>query len=158
MAIKASAMMTIRTGLCVFDVVSVSIIRAASRAETKVVKIDPQQVGCEPQGRSIAFFRGWGNLQRQPDALLVPDVPKVERADRTLESLGQKWANEAKRYQRDMLRLIFEGIYIDMIEKRLVCVRSEPQFAPLFRLDGLREKEGCFYVDEEEGQEAGPEG
>jgi hypothetical protein len=56
-----------------------------------------------------------------------------------------------------MLRLIFEGIYIDMIEKRLVCVKPYPQFAPLFRLDGLREKEGYFYVEEED-QEARSEG
>jgi hypothetical protein len=80
----------------------------------------------------------------------VPDTPEVEEAGETLESLGQAWANAPKRYQRDMLRLIFEGIYIDMIEKRLVCVKPYPQFAPLFRLDGLREKEGCFYVEEED--------
>jgi hypothetical protein len=109
------------------------------------------------QRSSIAFFGLWGNLQRQLDALRVPDAPEVEEAGKTLESLGQVWASAPRRYQRDMLRLIFEGIYIDMIEKRLVCVKPYPQFAPLFRLDGLREKEGYFYVEEED-QEARSEG
>jgi hypothetical protein len=93
----------------------------------------------------------WGNLQRQLDALQVPDAPEVERAGEPLESLGQEWASAPKRYQRAMLRLIFEGIYIDMIEKRLVCVKPYPQFAPLFRLGGLVERtEGVIYDEKED--------
>ena len=56
-----------------------------------------------------------------------------------------------------MLRAIFESVVIDVADRRLVCVKPNPPFAPLFRMDGLSEKEGCFYV-EEEGEEAGSKG
>lgn len=99
-----------------------------------------------------------GKLQREIDSLRVPEVPEVEEAGQTLESLGQEWLSAPKRYQRDMLRIIFEGIYIDVPGKRLVCVKPYAPFVPLFRMDGLSEKEGCFYANEEEGQEAGSDG
>ncbi len=70
-----------------------------------------------------------------------------------LASLGAEWANAPKKYKRDMLRCIFEGIYFDMLTKRLVCIKPWPQFVPSFRMDGLVERDGCFYV--EEGSEAG---
>jgi hypothetical protein len=89
-------------------------------------------------------------LTRRIDALCVPDAPEVEQAGETLESLGAEWANAPKRYQRDMLRVIFDGIFIDIPNRRLVCVKPYPPFVPLFRMDGLTEKEGCFYVSEEE--------
>ena len=148
-----------RMRLCVFDVVSVFIIRVPSRLLTQIAKLDPQLVGYEPQGRSIAFFRGWGNLQRELDALRVPDASEVEEAGETLESLGREWVSAPKRYQRDMLRQTFQDVFMDMLQQWLVCVKPYPSLSPLFRLDGLIEKEGCFYVDEEEeGQETGSEG
>ena len=61
-------------------------------------------------------------------------------------------------HRRDMLRVIFEAVYVDVLGKRLVCVKPYPQFAPLFRMDGLEEMEDeCFY-HEEEGTEARSEG
>lgn len=43
------------------------------------------------------------------------------------------------------------GIYIDMNEQRQVCVKPSPPFTPLFRVDGMEEKEdGCFYYEEDE--------
>ena len=82
-------------------------------------------------------------------------MPAIEAAGETLENLGAAWANAPKRYQRDMLRVIFQGIYVDMPAKRVVYVKPYPQFAPLFRMDGMEEKEdGCFYYEEE--QEVGP--
>ncbi len=43
-------------------------------------------------------------------------------------------------YQRDMLKAIFEAVYIDPLKRRLVCVKPWSQFTPLFWMDGLREK------------------
>ena len=90
------------------------------------------------------------DLQAQLDALLMPETPEVEQAGETLESLGQEWANAPKKYRRDMLRCIFEAIFVDVKVKRLVCVKPYPPFVPLYRMDGLEEKEdGCFYPTEE---------
>lgn len=65
------------------------------------------------------------------------------------------WAGAPKRLQATMLKTIFEEVRVDVAGRRIVCAKPYRQFAPLFRMDGLKEKEGCFYVREEE-QEAGP--
>jgi len=104
------------------------------------------------------YDRRRADLQGQIDGLRSPDTPEIEQAGEVLESLGAEWANAPKQYKRDMLRCIFEGVYIDMLTKRLVCVKPWPQFAPLFRMDGLEEREdGCFYCGEEGNEEAGSE-
>jgi hypothetical protein len=73
------------------------------------------------------------------------------RQGETLESLGAEWASAPLRYQRDMLRVIFEAVYVDVLGRRPVCVKPYPPFAPLFRMDGLEEREdGCFYCEEDE--------
>jgi hypothetical protein len=51
---------------------------------------------------------------------------------------------------RDMLKVIFEAIFVDVAARRLVCVKPWPPFLPLFRMDGLEERDGCFYVQEKE--------
>jgi hypothetical protein len=77
-------------------------------------------------------------------------MPDFEQAGETLESLGQEWANAPKKYRRDMLHCIFEAISVDVEDQRLMCVKPYPPFVPLFRMDGLEEKEdGCFYSTEE---------
>jgi hypothetical protein len=98
---------------------------------------------CEYRRRKV-------DVQAQLDALRPPETPQVEQAGETLESLGQEWANAPKKYRRDMLRCIFESIFIDVKASRLVCVKPYQPFVPLFRMDGLEEKEdGCFYPTEE---------
>jgi hypothetical protein len=91
------------------------------------------------------------DLQAQLDALQMPETPEVEQAGETLESLGQEWVNAPKKHKRDMLHCIFEAIFVDVAAQRLVCVKPYPPFVPLFRMDGLEEKEdGFFYPTEEE--------
>jgi hypothetical protein len=97
------------------------------------------------------YRRRKADLQAQLDALRMPEIPQVEHTGKTLESLGQEWANAPKKYWCDMLRCIFEVAFVDVEAQRLVCVKPYPPFVPLFRLDGLEEKEdGCFYPREEE--------
>jgi hypothetical protein len=92
------------------------------------------------------------DLEMQLGALRVPEQPAVEEAGETLESLGAVWEEAPLEHKRDTLQVIFKAVYVDVLGKRLVCVKPYPQFAPLFRMDGLREKEGCFYVEEEGGE------
>ena len=39
---------------------------------------------------------------------------------------------------------LWGGLVIDVAARRLVCVKPYPPFVPLFRMDGLSEKEGCL--------------
>ena len=88
--------------------------------------------------------------------LRMPQQPAIEEAGETLEELGAVWATAPKKIQREMLKVIFEAVYVDVLRELLICVKPHPQFAPLFRMDGMEEKEdGCFYY-KEEGEEARP--
>jgi site-specific DNA recombinase len=103
------------------------------------------------------YTRRRAELEVELDALREPEAPEVEEAGATLESLADAWEGAPVRLRAEILRAIFESVIVDVAARRLVCVKPYPPFVPLFRMDGLIEKEGCFYVDEEEGQEAGSE-
>jgi hypothetical protein len=48
-------------------------------------------------------------------------------------------------------------VLIEVVKDEIICVKPYAEFAPLFRMDGLEEREdGCFYYKEQE-QEAGSE-
>ena len=97
-------------------------------------------------------------LQTEIDALREPEAREVEEAGAALESLAEEWEGAPVRLRAEMLRTIFESVVVDVTARRLVCVKPYTQFAPLFRMDGLEEKEdGCFYVRGED-HEAGSEG
>ena len=80
----------------------------------------------------------------------MPQQPDIEEAGETLEELGETWAQAPRKIQHEMLRVIFKTVYVDVLGERLVCVRPYPQFAPLFRMDGMEERQdGCFYPAED---------
>jgi len=103
------------------------------------------------------YGRQKAELQAQLDALRMPQQPEIEEAGKTLEELGAVWAGAPKRLQAKMLKTIFEEVRVDVANRRIVCLKPYPQFAPLFRMDGMEEREdGCCYYREED-EEAGPE-
>ena len=96
------------------------------------------------------YERRRAKLQAQLDALQVPEVNEIEEAGETLETLADAWDGAPVRLQRSMLRCIFEGIYVDVLAAKVVFVKPWPPFWPLFRMDGLEEREkGVFYVEKE---------
>lgn len=101
------------------------------------------------------YDRHKAELQRQLDDLREPEQPAVEQAGVTLETLADVWGGAPLQVRRDMLRTIFEKVIVDVDARRLVSVKPWPPFAVLFRMDGMRERDGYFYVGE---QEAGSEG
>jgi hypothetical protein len=97
------------------------------------------------------YDRRRAELQVQLEALQIPDQPDVEQAGEVLESLGAEWAVAPLRYQQETLRVVLEAVYVDVLGRKLVCVKPYPPFVPLFRMDGLEErKDGCFYYEEDE--------
>jgi site-specific DNA recombinase len=101
------------------------------------------------------YDRRRAELQAEIDALREPEAPQVEEAGATLESLSDAWEGATVQLRAAVLKTIFESVVVDVTARRVVCVMPYPQFAPLFRMDGLKEHGGCFYVAKEE-QEAGP--
>ena len=113
----------------------------------------PVELYLEGDYSKAEYNRRKADLQAQLDALRPPERPAIEAAGETLETLGEVWVEAPKRLRAEMLKTIFEEVRVDLSRRRLACVKPWPPFIPLFRMDGLSEKEGCFYV-EEEGEEA----
>jgi DNA repair exonuclease SbcCD ATPase subunit len=84
-------------------------------------------------------------LQAELDALQEPETPEVEQAGATLEALADAWQGADVRLRAEMLRTIFQEIVIDVANRQLVCVRPHRPFAILLRMNGLEERNGCFY-------------
>ncbi|MBN1138323.1 MAG: hypothetical protein JXM73_17170 [Anaerolineae bacterium] len=79
----------------------------------------------------------------------MPAQPAVDQAGETLASLGAEWASAPKDHQHEMLKVVFEAVHVDVRARKLVCVKPHPQFAPLFGMDGLEERDDHFYIWEE---------
>lgn len=72
--------------------------------------------------------------------------------------LAEAWQDAPAEIRAQMLRAIFEEIRVDLGARRVVAVKPWPPFVPLFRMDGLEEREtGVFYVRDAE-REARSEG
>jgi site-specific DNA recombinase len=97
------------------------------------------------------YRRRRAGLQAQLDGLRAPEPSQIERAGELLADFGKIYAGAALALQRDMLRTMFEAVYLDIGAARVVCVKPWPEFAALFRMDGLWEVEdGCFWIEDEE--------
>jgi len=96
-------------------------------------------------------------LQMQLSALREPGQPEIEQAGETLESLGMEWVGAPLQYQREMLQVIFESIHVDTLAGKVICVKPYTPFVPLFRMDGLEEREDGYFYDGEKA-EAGSQG
>lgn len=91
------------------------------------------------------------DLQLQLDALRDPEAPAVEAAGATLEALAKAWQVAPAARRAQMLGEIFSAVRVDVAARRLVAVKPWPAFLPLFRMDGLEEREdGWFYPRETE--------
>jgi site-specific DNA recombinase len=101
-----------------------------------------------------AYDRLKAELQAELEALSIFPLPEVEEAGETLQALGEAWAAADPALRAEMLQAIFETVVVDLAGRRVVSVKPWPAFAVLFRMDGLQERDGYFYV-EEVGSEGG---
>jgi site-specific DNA recombinase len=104
------------------------------------------------------YDRRRAELQGELAGLRDPDADRVEQAGATLAGLAEAWQDAPAEIRAQMLRAIFEEIRVDLGARRVVAVKPWPPFVPLFRMDGLEEREtGVFYVRDAE-REARSEG
>ncbi len=91
------------------------------------------------------------DLQAQLEAVRDPEAPQVQAAGVTLEALAEAWRVAPVAMRSQILKTIFAEVRVDVTARRLVAVKPWPAFLPLFRMDGLEEREdGWFYPTENE--------
>jgi len=89
-----------------------------------------------------------GKTERCLANLVIPNgVVKIEEAAQLLSDMSLTWEAASAEERRAMLGFMFEAIYCDPAEKRLVALEPKRVFIPLVReVDLLHENEGSFYV------------
>lgn len=82
--------------------------------------------------------------------LVMPDrVVKIEEAENLLDGLSVTWEAASREERRAMLGFMFEEIYCDPTEKRLVALEPQRAFIPLLtEIRLLREDGGRFYMEQ----------
>lgn len=91
--------------------------------------------------------------ERKLASLHVPEQTRLAEAASLLETLATAWDHASTEERSDMIRLVFERIYCDPGDKRLVALQPKTQFMVLFRQVAiLQEKEALFrpYVRRDE--------
>lgn len=97
------------------------------------------------------YSRLKADLQVQLEGLREPEAPEVQAAGATLEALADAYQGAPVALQAQMLKAIFAEVCVDLGARRVVAVKPWAPFVPLFRMDGLEEREtGVFYVRETE--------
>jgi len=97
------------------------------------------------------YDRRRAELQGELAGLRDPDAGRVEQAGATLEGLAMAWQVAPVARRARLLKEVFAQIWVDLGARRVVAVKPWPSFVPLFRMDGLEEREeGVFYVRETE--------
>jgi len=93
-------------------------------------------------------FRRRKTEVEQSLARLKPSpIAKVEVSVRDLEIMRLAWQGATKEQRSEIVSTLFEAIYCEPGEKRLVALQPKRAFAPLLRqIEGLREDERKFYV------------
>ena len=64
-------------------------------------------------------------------------------------AFGSAWAKADKAQRHAMLKELFEAVYIDTDEKRIVGVKPYAEFVPLFRQTGMVERDYSFVLENE---------
>jgi DNA invertase Pin-like site-specific DNA recombinase len=88
-------------------------------------------------------------LISEKDSLVVPDGAKAIEMGMQLETIGD-FINEATDDEKyKILRILFDAVYYDFGQKRLVGFKPHAEFVPIFRLaaplSGWSEKEGFIF-------------
>jgi hypothetical protein len=67
-------------------------------------------------GRNLTEARSV--LLGQTSEVSTLQQPDIEEAGETLEELGAVWASAPKKIQREMLKVIFEAVHVDVLGGR----------------------------------------
>ena len=92
-------------------------------------------------------------LISEKDSLIVPDDAKALEMGMQLENIGDFFEDATNDEKNRILHLLFEAIYYNFDQKRMVRFRPLAEYAPLFRLaappSGWIEAEGYTFCTSE---------
>ncbi|MFC2029838.1 hypothetical protein ACFLWA_03810 [Chloroflexota bacterium] len=80
-------------------------------------------------------LKGWH------DALQIPEKLAIEQAAQVIKDIAYAWEDACLSTRRELLRVVFQAVCVDVMERGLQPVRPHADFIPLFRLGSLEEKE-----------------
>jgi len=110
-----------------------TIAKERARLEEKTRRIKRQyrdvEIGEAEYRRELAL------AQDKLAALAQPEGEEVMHLGDHIEGLVLAWQNATLVERRDMLRLVFEAVYVDITAKEIVGLKPKPAFLPLFKLD-----------------------
>ena len=94
--------------------------------------------------------------ERKLASLHLPEQTRLGEVASLVQTLAASWDHATREERRDMIRLIFDGVYCDPAQKRLVVLQPNPDFIVLFREAGIiQEREGLVWPSEFEDGQAG---
>ena len=64
----------------------------------------------------------------------VPEDNQLLELGDHVEGLVAAWEHATKEERHDLLKMMLDGVYVDMTEATVVAVQPKPPFLPLFNL------------------------
>jgi DNA invertase Pin-like site-specific DNA recombinase len=96
-----------------------------------------------------AYEKRAQKLIREINSLVVPDTHHLLETGEQVVAFGSAWAKADKAHRHAMLKEMFEAVYVDTDEKRIVGVKPYAEFVPLFRQTGMVERDYSFVLENE---------
>ena len=124
------------------------------KIETRRLEIDEE---LRRLGRAFAddafseedYDRRRMKLMAEKDSLVIPDDAKALELGMQLQNIGDYFDDATNDEKNRILHLLFEAIYYDFEQKRMVRFKPPAEYAPIFRLaaplSGWTEKEGLIF-------------
>jgi hypothetical protein len=92
------------------------------------------------------YRREKARTERKLASLYLPQQSRLGEITSLVESLAASWDHANAEERRDLIRLVFDGIYCDPADGRLAVVQPNPDFIVLFREAGIiQETEGLVW-------------
>lgn len=77
--------------------------------------------------------RELSQLRSELASLKMPEVDDVTTAGKMLEDFAGVWADSTKKERNDLVRSMFDAVYIDFQERRVHALQPKPAFAGVIR-------------------------
>jgi len=86
------------------------------------------------EGEEHQYWQKVSALKEKLDLLSRVPEPAIERAARTLLDLRESWEWATKEERKDLVRMMIQEVGVDVVAKRVVWVKAQPDFDVLFQL------------------------
>jgi len=86
------------------------------------------------EGEEYQYWQKVGALKEKLDLLCRLPEPAIERVARTLLDLRESWEWATKEERKDLARMIFQEVGVDVAVKRFIWIKARPDFDVLFQL------------------------